>query len=322
MRRAGAAGAHSKGAYARQVNRGVRLRAVAAYALVAIAALLAPVAILGTWTQRHVVSTQGYVDTVASLSSDARVQQAVANAVTDAVLASVPTDELLASLPRAVAGTGQVTADAARRLVRSTVTEVVESSAFRALWVSANRSAQTQVLAELRGADGTGGGHLVIELDQVGEAVRQQLVASGFTALRNVRFDTGRQQVVLVPAAELGAAHRWWPVFESSTRWLAPVVVLLAAAALALAPRRRRVLLAEALALLTSVGVAALLTALGHGWYVDRLNGLVAANAARAVGDVLFGSIAHWLRALAVVAGAVAVAALATLLIPSRQPAP
>jgi hypothetical protein len=287
-----------------------------AYALVLVTALLAPVAILGAWTQRHVVSADGYVATVGPLSSDIRVQAAVTNAVTNAVMSSVPTNELLASLPSGFGTAGQAARAAARRVVRASVTEVVGSSAFPALWVTANRSAQTQVLAELRGEGRAS--QLTIDLGPVAEAVRQQLVATGFTTLNRVRFDTSGV-VLTVPTGNLSRAKRFWSPFESSMGWLVPILLTLTATALVIAPHRRRLLLAEALALLGSIGVTAVLTARGHADFGNRLQGLAAAGAAGAVGDALVSSLEHWLRALAAITATVSVGALAAMCLPTGR---
>jgi hypothetical protein len=286
-------------------------RALAAYALVVVIALLTPVAILGTWTSRHVVSTQGYVDTVGPLSSDVRVQTAVEDAVTTAIVKALPSSLSSVGVTKATATT----------LVDAAVTQVVEGSTFHALWITANRAAQSQVLAELRAPEASSKDSVALNLGPIAEAVRLQLVANGLTVLNSVRFDTtGKQAVLNMPTGQLSHAHRWWSVYESSMRWLTPLLLVLAGLALLIAPRRRRVLLAEAVALLVAVGLSALVTAIGHRWYGQRLSGAAAANAARAVGDVLVSSVDHLLRDLTIVALVIAVLAAAALAIPRRRP--
>jgi hypothetical protein len=277
-------------------------RAVTAYVIVVVAALLAPVAILGTWAQRHVVSTQGYVNSVGPLSDDPGVQSSVTDVVTKAVVASLP------SLPKGV------TKSAEQALVGAAVTEIVQGPTFHALWVTANGQAHRQVLAQLSEPEAA---QVAINLGPIAEAVRLQLVANGLAALKNVSFASGDESVVLVPAGSLSHTRRLWSAFESSTHWLAPLLLALAVLAIVVAPRRRRVLLAEAVGLLAAIGVSALVTSHGHTAYVDRLQGLSAADAARAIGDVLVTSLEHWLRDLTVVAGLVALVALASLVLPS-----
>ena len=57
-------------------------RSTAAVVLILIGALLAPVAVVGSWARGLMVDTDRYVDTVAPIASDPLVQSAVSNRVT------------------------------------------------------------------------------------------------------------------------------------------------------------------------------------------------------------------------------------------------
>ena len=85
------------------------------YGLLVVFALLTPAAIVGTWAQRHLVDERGYLQTVAPLSSDPRVQQAVASAVTAQVVAALPIKSITDSLPSALTGIGQAPRTPRRR---------------------------------------------------------------------------------------------------------------------------------------------------------------------------------------------------------------
>ena len=69
-------------------------RSTAAVVLILIGALLAPVAVVGSWARGLVVDTDRYVDTVAPIAQDPLVQSAVSNRITLAVVDALNVEQL------------------------------------------------------------------------------------------------------------------------------------------------------------------------------------------------------------------------------------
>ena len=130
-------------------------RTTVGYVLIALAALLAPLAVVAVWARSQVADTDRYVQTVAPLASDPAVQAAVTTNITNVVfqyldvqgLTQQAVDAIASSgrLPPAVADrldglVGPIT-DGVRNFTQSQVSNVVQSQAFADAWVAANRTA-------------------------------------------------------------------------------------------------------------------------------------------------------------------------------------
>jgi hypothetical protein len=278
------------------------------YGLLVVFALLTPAAIVGTWAQRHLVDEQGYLHTVAPLSSDPRVQQAVASAVTAQVVAALPIKSITASLPPALTDIGRAATDAATTAVADAVTDVTTGPQFASVWLSANQSAHAQLSEVLATTPGTSDVQLTLDLQPVVDAVQQHLVDNGFSFLRGVHIDVnGQTAMVTVPQSDLAPARDAWTVLHVLAPWLPLVVLLLAVAAIVLAPQRSWMLLAEAVTVLAAAGAVALAATSAHSWYVAHAQ--QSSGAAVAVGDALGHSIGQWLRDVSI--GALVLAMIA-----------
>ena len=282
------------------------------YALLVAFALLTPAAIVGTWAQRHLVDERGYLQTVAPLSSDPRVQQAVASAVTAQVVAALPIKSITDSLPSALTGIGDAAADAATKAVGNAVTDVTTSPQFASVWLSANQSAHAQLSEVLATAPGTSDVQLKLDLQPVVDAVQQHLVDNGFAFLRGLTIDVnGQTAMVTVPQSDLAPARDAFTVLHAVAPWLPLAVLLLAVAAVALAPQRSWMLLAEAVTVLAAAGAVALAAAGAHSWYLAHA--AQSSAAAVAIGDALRHSIGQWLREVSMGALVLAIVAFVCL---------
>ncbi|HTY73078.1 MAG TPA: hypothetical protein VMI11_11730 [Actinomycetes bacterium] len=284
------------------------------YALLALAAVLAPVAVTALWAQQHLLSEKGYLATVAPLAADPSVQSAVSQAATDQIVSALPVDSIASSLPSVLQGVGALAEKAERTLVSAAVSDVVHSPSFPSLWVQANATAHEQFGAAMA-AGGSGGDlRLTIGLDPIVQAVRADLVRRGVPGVGDVPlYVPGHVVMVTVPGAQVRSAHVAWALVRGA-QWLAMAVVLLAAAAVLVAPRRRWMLLLEAVALLAGVGGLALLTVAAHAFYVAH-----SPVGAHVFGDALAASLGSWVRAWGLAATAVLAVAIAAVLGSSHE---
>ncbi len=141
-----------------------RLRASAAVILVLIGALLAPVAVIGTWARAQLVDTDRFVQTFAPLAQKPEVQSFVAKEVTNGIEQSVDIDAMVSDLfdgiaqldlPPAAAQTLPLlegtAANGVRSLIGSGVETVVESPQFASVWETTLRETHRRAVAVIQG---------------------------------------------------------------------------------------------------------------------------------------------------------------------------
>ena len=141
-----------------------RLRAGAAVILVLIGALLAPVAVIGTWARAQLVDTDRFVQTFAPLAQKPEVQSFVAKEVTNGIEQSVDIDAMVSELfagiaqldlPPAAAQTLPLlegtAANGVRSLIGSGVETVVESPQFAGVWETTLRETHRRAIALIQG---------------------------------------------------------------------------------------------------------------------------------------------------------------------------
>ncbi len=289
----------------REVDRPPRTgrgRGAGVVALVVVAALLAPLAVLAVWARDLVTDTDRYLQTVAPVADDPAVQQAVTQRVTTALVDGLQVERLAGDLtsavvdlglpPRAAAAVESLQGplvDAVTARVRTTVRDVVASDEFGALWASANRAAHEQLVAVLRGdpdalarldADGT----LSVRLGPVVEVARDALVERGFTVAS--RVPALDPSFPLVTSADLVTLRSAYRVLDVLGTWLPWLVVALLAGGVLTARRRSRTIVAAGLALSGAMLLLGAGLAVGRQAYLGALPATVQRpDAAAAVYD-------------------------------------
>ncbi|WP_406354489.1 hypothetical protein OHB56_18395 [Streptomyces sp. NBC_01635] len=235
-----------------------RVRLAGSSVLLLLTLLLAPLAVVAAWVQDTVSDTDRYVETVAPLSSDPAVQEAVINRLTDRVVENVDvaavTDSLAEALqdsgapPRVVAGAESLEGplrNAVRTTVDRTVSRVITSDAFQQVWEGANRRSHAAVVAMLTG-DGTaavraGGGTVRLDVGEVVDQVRERLVDAGFD--KAAAIPDADRTVTLFQTEELGKAQDTMRLLDVLGTWLPVLTVVLAALAVWTAPAHRVMLM-------------------------------------------------------------------------------
>jgi hypothetical protein len=136
-----------------------RLRRIITPILVALAVIVFTVTVPAAWGARTVLNTDRYVATVEPLAEDPAVQQAIAARLTDEVFSVLNVQEVISNALAAIGERATLLAgpltNALHGFVQDQVLKVVQSDAFQAFWVAANRFVHTQVLAVLRGESDT-----------------------------------------------------------------------------------------------------------------------------------------------------------------------
>lgn len=256
-------------------GRRLRTRRAVAAVLVVLTVVSLALAVPGTWVRRTTVNTDRYVATVGPLIDDPAVQGYVSRTITASVFQALGVEDRLSTVlqekaPQLVFLAGPITTSV-QGFVQDQVQKLVASDAFRTLWESANRVAQTQVVAVLNGGGdvlSTSGGRVVLNLlplinsaigtisqlasDLVGRPISIPPITADevpAAAVQKIEAATGVQlpsnfgQVALMDSSQLAAAQDAFGVANRLVVALVVLFVLFFVAAMAMSPRRRRTLL-------------------------------------------------------------------------------
>lgn len=175
-----------------------RLRAVGAIALIAVGALLAPVALIGGWARAELVDTDRFVETFAPVVTRPAVQDYISAQAEQAIAQHVDVEGLVGDLlggveqldlpPKAKAALPLLKAPAVagvESLISTAVDRVVRSPEFARVWSTALRETHRRAIAVIQddpssavrlGDDGT----LSLQLDSVVAEVKRSLQQQGF----------------------------------------------------------------------------------------------------------------------------------------------
>lgn len=292
-------------------------RSLGSVLLILLAALLSLLSVVAVWANSVVQDTDRYVDTVGPLASDPDVQKAVTNRVTSAVLAQVEVDALVKQLTDVAAQEGvpprltQLLGDldgpienGLTQLVSSTVDRVVTSSAFRTVWVNANRRAHSALDKALTGqSDSTvelKDNKVVIDLGPIVADVRNQLVEAGFSPA--AKIPAVRTDFVVFASEDVGKVKTYVRVLEILGGWLPVIALLVAACGVYVAFNRRHALIGTALAVFVAMLVLGIGLTVARDVYLDHLPPGASQAAAGSVYDALVKFLRAGVRALAAVA--------------------
>ncbi|MFI8350729.1 hypothetical protein [Streptomyces sp. NPDC085596] len=299
-----------------------RTRSVCAFVLIVLGCLLAPLALVATWTADLADDTDRYVATVAPLAGDPAVQDAAADRITGALMQYLDLSDLLKEaapadrprLEKALGALGGSLDDAVSGFVRDKAREVVASETFARFWTDANRRLHTTVDKALTGSGGGAvrieGDAVTVDLAPVIEQVKSRLEDSGLKAA--AKIPDVHTDFTVLRTEKVADLQSYFRLLQLAGVWLPVVAALLLAGGVLLAVRRRRALVAAAL----GFAVTALLLGLGltvfRAFYLDALPSGVSQPAAGAVYDTLTRFLRTAVRAVIALGVVLALAAWLT----------
>jgi hypothetical protein len=275
-----------------------RPRRVTGIVLIVLAALLVPVAVIATWTARTITDTDAFVARITPVASSPQVQALVEQEITAQVASALDSKvapqvsgaidqmaapDLVKGLLRDLAGS---VGAAVQTQTANIVAKVVEAPEFQSAFEEATRTAHTNLVATLEG-EGTAGAVVTegdtvsIKVATVGNAVRAELVAAGFSFVD--RLPTLEATVPITTVDQLTTWQGYYQLLQVLV-WLGPLLVVVLAVAGAWLLRDLAVagLWFAGAALLALVAVVVGLRVVLSG-VSDQLTDPVAAEAARAV---------------------------------------
>ncbi|MEU8527943.1 MULTISPECIES: hypothetical protein [Streptomyces] len=309
-------------------------RATGSAVLIVLTCILVPIALLTVWVHDIALDTDRYVSTVAPLATDPAIQDAAVNRITEAADVRVNGNQVAADIsgwlqsqglpPRAATalrGLGPQIDDAVDGAVKKVATRVVHGDVFATVWEKANRRAHDAVVHALtgegRGAVGVEGGTVTLDIGEVVEQVKQQLVDAGLGPAEKIP-DVDKQ-MVLFQSDQLEKIRDGAHLLDVIGNWFPVIVVLLGAGGVLLARRRRRALARTALGAAFACLVVAIGLVVARRYYLDHLPAKVQSEAAAAA---VFDTLLKFLRVslrTAIVLGVV-IALGAYLVGPGRLP--
>ncbi|HEY3610974.1 MAG TPA: hypothetical protein VGL06_25995 [Pseudonocardiaceae bacterium] len=241
------------GSRARGANR---WRALGAAVLIGLGCLLAPVSLVAVWAHDEVADTNQFVANVAPLIRTPSVQAALTERVTDTVFTYVDVQRSADQAIDALSGHG-LPAGVADRLhgltdslaagvhgfVQTQVRNLVASARFAAVWDQVTGIVHQQLVNVLAGNGSAvviSHGKVLLDLAPFIVAVKQRLVASGFTAANVV--PVVHPTITLTDASTLVRARSAYHLLDVIATWAGWVTLSLLAGGIALARDRRRAL--------------------------------------------------------------------------------
>ena len=267
--------------------------------LVVLGCVLAPLSVLSVWIKTTALDTDRYVATVAPLSDDPDVEQALATRITNTIMQKVDVESVLAdALPSKAAFAAPAIAAGLEQYIHTAALKIVQSDQFDKLWKDANACGHPQIVALLEGKDtkrlGTKDGEITLKLGPIAEKVQSVLDKAGIDVFSGGSGST--PQIVLISSSDLKSAQGITDLLQKLA-WVLPVLTILAfAGAIALSGNRRRTILRSGLGIAFGMGILLVVLNLGRHFYLDALPSSVSQPAASAVYDQLLSFLRLALR--------------------------
>ncbi|MER5886061.1 hypothetical protein ABT160_19755 [Streptomyces sp. NPDC001941] len=285
------------------------MRRLLSTVLVVLVALLTPLSAVAVWGDREIGDTDRFVATMAPLSSDPAVRNAVAERVTDEVLKNVDVGPFQ---------------DSVRGFVRQAVTSFTDSAAFRTAWDAVNREGHSALDRSLSSDSDE---PVTLDLAPVTQQVKDQLVADGQPFAQAIPVTHTR--ITVVEPEKLGGLRTTFRWLRVGGVWLPVATVVLTLAALVLSVRRARTLAGLGLAFAVGGALLRAGVAVARATTLGDLPSDVDPAAARAVYDQLTATLSTTAWVLLGAGAVLAVAGWFTdrsrrgrTVAPGRPPAP
>ena len=292
-------------------------RSIVSLLLFVLATILFIPALVGHWGHRTVIDGQRYIETVGPLIEQPEVQQALADAVTEAVVAKVDTqaqvDTLLGNLFPDAGFTDQLAAPIAagiNSLIGDLVARFVASDQFATVWIELNTAAQKGVVLVLEGKEGGAvflrGDELVLDTSSALTAIQTFLVDNGITAAANITIPETDREIVLAQTPALAQLRTIYGLTSPVLQWLPVIIALMFGGAILLARRRARTVVATGIVF----GVSGVLVLVGLGIGQTTFTNQLAGTPWGPATDVFWNTLLEYL-----IAGTQAIIALGIVLV-------
>jgi hypothetical protein len=284
-------------------------RSIAAFLIFLVCAALTPVAVIGEWGHRTLTDQTAYLETMLPLAFDEEVQLAVADTLSDAIIAQVDTEsavagflgQILPDSPLADTLTAPFTSGV-NALVRELVTRFLQSEAFVDIWTEVNIAAQQSFVAVLEGERvgpiKTQDGALVLDISSLLIAVQERLVDRGVGIAANITIAPDKREIVLAEPPGLAQVQF---AYKFASPILGFALLLLAigfGAAIWASNRRPRMTMWVGGVLAVWGLLVSYALSTGEASFVNRLSGTPLGRAAEQFWTIFFANLNTGLRTI------------------------
>ncbi len=274
-----------------------RWRRYVAIILIAASCILAPLSLAAIWLRSQVLDTNAYVETVAPLSQNPAIIDALAADITNALFDAVDVkDDVKRVLPdKAEFLAGPMTAGV-KKLTEELATRALETDQFQTVWLEANRIAHRQLENALTGEGTfvtTADGKVVLDLSAIIEKVREELVKNGINVFPEALVKQLQLQFPVFELESLGSAQKVVRLLDASALWLPVLSLVLLVAGVALSPNRRRALVGWGIGSAIALAVLGALIGLVRPLY---LNAITSDAMPRDAAEATFDTMVRYLR--------------------------
>jgi hypothetical protein len=254
--------------------------------------------ILVVWLNRTLTDTNTYVRTVAPLASSPDIQNFIALTASDAIVKNAPPLEAAAVLlpPAEITGkTPEQLQLAIKTVVSDTVVQIVRSQHFQTLWQDTNRTAQADLIKQIKG----GSSELSLDLSPLVTGVVDELKTTKFAIISDkIILPEGVGKINLTGGV-VSKAHDYYQMFQAATIAIVGVTLLAMVLCVVISVEHIRTMRR----ILVGTGIISLISAalLGAPSLIGDLNGIdpIQQRAAVALASALF----HDLRLSLIIIG-------------------
>ncbi len=296
-------------------KKSLRSRAVLSVSLVVLGALLLPLAALTVWTRNQVLNTDRYLETVAPLSNDPAVIDALTNRISTAIEDQLDVKAVVEEkLPENLKILAAPIASGADSLIASVTSKALNSKQFDTIWVTANKDGHDVLVALLTGKQGkvidTENGKVVLSLKPIVEQILDGIDKKfGLDLSSKIPADKIDIKFTLIDSPQLAS-------LQSLIKWLNTltwVMVILALGcfigAIFVAPVRRKGVLRVGVGVVVSMTITLLALSFARSGYIANLPKGVNTAAATSVFDTLTRFVLQTFRVLFALGAVMVIAA-------------
>ena len=211
--------------------------------LIVLGGILAAVANPAVWARNVLLDTDGWTAMVAPMTRNEVVADAFSVYVVDDLFELVEAQqEIQQVLPEEIRLLAGPLTSYVQELVANTVSELIQTDEFNAVWVAANRIGHQVVLAVLRfesRAIELQDGHLVVDLNAIVDSIQGMLGFEGADLFSNKDWGS----YVLFQSRQLAVIQQTVSVLDSASLWLPLLALAVFGVAWWISLWRRRTLL-------------------------------------------------------------------------------
>jgi len=272
-------------------------RNIIAITLVALGCIVGTLSVAVVWLNRVVLDTDKYVETVAPLSENAAIKDAVANRLTDELFTRTNAEQLATeALPDKVDFLAAPIVGATEGYVNEQIRKLLDSAEFSKMWADSNRAAHKFMINLLTGEGGTiytEGGKVNLDLGGITEIVKARLADRGINLFDKVDFGIGGIQLTIFEYQNITKIQSTLGTLNKLANWLPLFTLVLLAGAIVAANSRAEALLLIGIGLATGMVMLLIALAVGRGYYLDAIaaGGNVNVPAATSFFDIIMESL-------------------------------